>query len=104
MGLSMDEQSRPPAPPEPNLPRSHFHLTLALIFIPCGAVIAGWTLAIMDVLKGYSNKAQLTWTRLLVALVLVDSLVLASAVWLSGQMEDIQSKAEARERRTLIGV
>ncbi|MBV8879085.1 MAG: PDZ domain-containing protein, partial [Planctomycetaceae bacterium] len=98
----MDEQARPT--PDVNLPRAHFHLTLALILVPCGAVIAGWTLAIIDVLKGYSNRAQLVWMRLLVALVVVDAFVLAAVLWLGAHLEEIQKKALAAQNRPMIGV
>ncbi|HEV3028661.1 MAG TPA: CPBP family glutamic-type intramembrane protease [Planctomycetota bacterium] len=97
----MDEQSRPAD--APNLPRFHFHVTLALIIFPLGAVIGGWTLAIIDVLKGYSNRAQLTWTRLLVALVVIDALVLGSLIYLFAHLEEFQSKA-AEEKRARIGL
>jgi membrane protease YdiL (CAAX protease family) len=82
----MDEQSRTADPP--NLPRYHFHLTLALFYIPLGAVIGGWILAIVDVLKGYSNRAQLTWMRMLVALVVVDALFLGSAIYMGAHLEE----------------
>jgi membrane protease YdiL (CAAX protease family) len=100
MAVPMDEQSRPPE--EPNLPRAHFHLTLALIFFPPAAIIGGWTLAILDVLRGYANRAQLTWTRLLVGLVVVDALVVASLLWVSAHLDEFEPKADPK--RSVIGV
>ena len=88
---------------EPNLPRYHFHLTLGLIFIPFGAIIGGWTLAIVDVLKGYSSRAQLTWMRLLVALVLIDALVVGAAIYMSAHQEDFLAKT-AESRRIMLGL
>jgi membrane protease YdiL (CAAX protease family) len=96
----MDEQSR--TPEEPNLPRAHFHLTLALICFPPAAIIGGWIMAILDVLRGYSNRAQLVWSRLLVGLVVADALAAASLLWLGGHAEELQSKAELQ--RSAIGV
>jgi membrane protease YdiL (CAAX protease family) len=97
----MDQHSRPAE--EPNLPRYHFHVTLALFFIPFGAIIGGWTLAIVDVLKGYANRAQLTWTRMLVALVVVDAFVLGSAIYMGAHLEEFQAKT-AEAKRALIGL
>ncbi|HLY74388.1 MAG TPA: CPBP family glutamic-type intramembrane protease [Planctomycetota bacterium] len=97
----MDPQSRPAE--EPNLPRYHFHVTLALIFIPLGAIIGGWTLAVVDVLKGYANRAQLTWMRMLVALVVVDALVLGSVIYMGAHLEEFQSKT-ADGKRAIIGL
>lgn len=101
MALRMDEQS--PRPDSTNPARSHFHIVLALIFIPCGAVVAGWTLAIADVLKGYSSPAQLKWMRLLVALVVVDALVLASSIWMVAHLDEIQPKVTPGSR-PVVGV
>lgn len=102
MTLLMDEKSTPAE--EPNLPRIHFHLTLALILLLPANVVVGWVLAIIDVLKGYSNRAQLTWMRLLVALVVVDALVLASFLWLGTRMEELQKKGTAASARPSIGI
>jgi len=88
---------------EPNLPRYHFHLTLGLIFIPFGAIIGGWTLAILDVLKGYSSRGQLTWMRLLVALVVVDALVVGAALYMGAHQEEFLGKT-AEGKRAMIGL
>ncbi|HZE98870.1 MAG TPA: CPBP family glutamic-type intramembrane protease [Planctomycetota bacterium] len=98
----MENQSRPPEDPVPA--RAHFHLALALIFVPFG-VIAGWTLAILNVVRGHRTRAQQAWTRLLVALVAVDAVVFAGLLWMSGHVEEIQQKAEAASQpRVVIGV
>lgn len=102
MALRMDEKSTPRE--EPNLPRVHFHLTLALILLLPANVIVGWVLAIIDVLKGYSSRAQLSWMRLLVALVVVDALVLASFLWLGTRMDELQKKGAAASARPSIGI
>jgi membrane protease YdiL (CAAX protease family) len=99
MALRMDEQSPKAGPDIPA--RSHFHLTLGLIFIPFGSVIAGWTLAILDVLKGYANPAELKWTRLLVGLVLVDALVVVAVYWMAAHAKDIPQPSPPR---SVIGV
>src|SRR5258708_18025381 len=88
---------------EPNLPRYHFHLTLGLIFIPFGAIIGGWTLAIVDVLKGYSSPAQLTWMRLLVALVLIDALVVGAAIYMGAHQEEFLAKTP-ESKRVMLGL
>jgi len=100
MAPRMDEQSR--APEEPNLPRAHFHLTLALLFIPFALNIGGWIMAITDVLKGYSNRAQLVWTRLLVALVVADALLLGAFLWAKDHADELPSTAAVHRER--IGV
>jgi len=97
----MDEASGGKEPP--NLPRYHFHLTLGLIFIPFGAVIGGWTLAIIDVLKGYSSRAELTWMRLLVALVLVDALVMGAVIYMGAHQEEFLART-SDGKRAMIGL
>jgi len=97
----MDEESRPSE--EPNLPRAHFHVALAL-FIPPGGILVGWTLAVLDVVKGYTTREQLAWTRLLVALVLVDALGMGALLWGSAHLEELQPKAPPDAKRSMIGV
>ncbi len=100
MALRMDEQS--PKAVSENPARFHFHLTLGLIFIPFGSIIGGWTLAILDVLKGYANPAQLKWTRLLVGLVVVDALVVVSVYGMAASAKDL--RPPSTESRSVIGV
>jgi membrane protease YdiL (CAAX protease family) len=83
----------PPAPEEKNLVRTHFHLTLGLIFVPVVAVAVGWTLAISDVFRGYSSAAELRWMRYFVALVVMDVLVTASVIWMVANPEVIERAA-----------
>jgi membrane protease YdiL (CAAX protease family) len=94
----MDEKTPPPE--ELNLPRAHFHIALGLLVIPFGS----WVLAIMDVLRGYANRAELVWTRLLVALAAVDALVLAALLWTGAHQEELQAKVPADVNRGMIGV
>lgn len=86
MGPRMANET-PHAPP--NAPRTHFHLILAGVFFPLVSVIAGWVLAILHVVRGSETDAQLKWTRLLVALVVVDALVAASGVWIVANTDDL---------------
>jgi membrane protease YdiL (CAAX protease family) len=101
MALRMDEQSR--GDESANPVRGHVHLTLALIFLPFASVIAGWVLATLDVLKGYTSKAELKWLRLFVVLVLVDALVLISAFWMLARAKDLP-RPPSTEQPPVIGV
>jgi membrane protease YdiL (CAAX protease family) len=92
MALPMENESKAPAPEqEPHVPqRLHVHLLLGLVFIPFFSVLVGWALAPIDVLRGYRNRAELTWTRWLVALVLVDALVAGCMGWVLAHPERLQ--------------
>ena len=82
MAVEMGNETKPPGPAaeERVAPRIHFHVVLALILVPCLSAALGWILAVGDVLNAYATRAQRTWTRLLVALVLVDSRTRQSTV------------------------
>lgn len=87
--------SSPPGGDE-NPPRTHFHLVLGGVFFPLVSVIVGWTLAILHVVRGSVTEAQQKWTRLLVALVVVDAFVAAAGVWIVAHPEEMaQAQAAA---------
>jgi len=101
MTLRMHEQSR--GDDSANPARAHAHLTLALIFLPFASVLAGWILATLDVMKGYSSKAELKWMRLLVGLVLVDALVLVCASWMLARAKELP-RPPSTEPPPVIGI
>lgn len=95
MAVAMENETNAPGPaPTDALPqRTHFHIVLGLIFIPFAAVLAGWTLAVWDVLRGYESREQLRWTRWLVALVVLDALVAASVGWMMADPQRLERAA-----------
>lgn len=96
MAVPMENQSGAPAPSsgDPIPSKSHFHIVLALIVIPFVAGAVGWTLAILDVLRGYANRAQLRWMSLLVGLVVVDSLVIMGLIWTAANKDEMKRLKE----------
>ncbi len=98
MALRMDEQS---PKIESDIPsRTHVHIVLALIFVPCAAALGAWIFAIRDVFAGTANAAQRKWLRLLFALALVDTLAMASAVGMGLHQDELQPTGP----RPVIGV
>jgi membrane protease YdiL (CAAX protease family) len=91
MAVPMENQTTTPAVPQ----RAHFHITLGLILFPPAALFVGWTLAIMDVLRGYDTKEQLRWTRWLVALVVADALVAGSLGWMIAEPDKFKAPPDA---------
>jgi len=106
MGNETKEPGTPGAAGEEAVPqRNHVHLVLGLILIPYLSAALGWTLAILDVLRGYASKTQLAWTRVLVALVLVDSLFVMGLVWKGSDPEEFKRMAESLSApRSQIGI
>ena len=96
MALPMENESKAPDSEQGTVvpQQLHFHLLLGLVFIPFFSVLAGWTLALIDVLRGYRNRTELTWTRRLVALVLIDALVAACMGWMLANPERLQQPAK----------
>jgi membrane protease YdiL (CAAX protease family) len=92
MAPGMANETKEPggAPEGPVLPRLHFHIVLGMIFIPCLSAGFGWTLAVSDVLNSYATRAQRLWSRLLVALVLVDSLIVMGSLWQASNPEEFK--------------
>jgi membrane protease YdiL (CAAX protease family) len=77
----------------PVLPRIHVHVVLGLFFLPYLSAALGWLFAVIDVLNSYATRSQRLWSRLLVALVLVDSLILMGLMTL--EPEDLKTLAAA---------
>lgn len=99
----MEDETKPPVEVVPQ--RSHFHLLLGMILVPFVSAGVGWILALNDVLHGYATRMQLAWTRLLVLLVLVDSLVVMGVVWRMSNPEEFKKIAEGPSApRLRIGV
>jgi membrane protease YdiL (CAAX protease family) len=69
---------------------------LGLIYLPVLGPLVGWTLAVQDVLRGYANALELKWTRLLVALVVADALVVASGIWAVSHREELEKAKPVR--------
>jgi membrane protease YdiL (CAAX protease family) len=88
MALRMDEQS--PKAVSENPARSHFHVTLGLIYLPFVSIIVGGILAIGDVLKGGVNAAERKWTRLLAGLVLFDAMLIALVFWMAAHGKEFR--------------
>lgn len=90
---------------DPIVPKTHVHMVLGLILVPFVAAAVGWTLAILDVLRGYASRAQLNWTRILVCLVVVDSLVVMGWIWMLSHPDEIKRMTDAKEApRSQIGL
>ena len=86
-----NETSEPAAPDErPVLPRIHFHIVLGLILFPPLAAGTGWLMAVNDVLNAYATRAQRIWTRVLVALVLVDSLFVMGWIYQMSNQDEFK--------------
>jgi membrane protease YdiL (CAAX protease family) len=79
--------------PEPVPPRIHVHIVLALFFLPPFSALLGWVFAVGDVLNSYATRAQRLWSRLLVGLVLVDSLIVMGSM--ASTPEDFKRLASA---------
>ncbi len=92
MAAAVENETRAPVPEQgTSVPqRLHFHILLGLILIPFFSVFVGWTLALIDVLRGYRTREELKWTRWLVALVLIDALVAGCMGWMIANQERIQ--------------
>ncbi|HVE40798.1 MAG TPA: CPBP family glutamic-type intramembrane protease [Planctomycetota bacterium] len=91
----MANETKEPGPgaEKPVLPRIHFHIVLGLFFMPCLSAGIGWMLAVNDVLNSYATRTQRLWSRLLVALVLVDSLIVMGSM--ASGPEDFKKLAAA---------
>jgi membrane protease YdiL (CAAX protease family) len=89
----MGNETKEPVPPAqaPVLPRIHVHIVLGLIFFPWLSAAVGWMLAVGDVLHSYATRAQRLWSRLLVALVLVDSLIVMGTLWQASNPEEFKT-------------
>lgn len=97
MASAMSNETDParPAPEEPVPSRIHFHVVLGLILIPYLSAAVAWLTAILDVLRGYSNRTQLNWTRALVFLVVVDSLFVMGLVWTGEHKDELQKMQDS---------
>jgi membrane protease YdiL (CAAX protease family) len=106
MAAAMGRETSASGPPgeEQNPPRTHFHLVLGGVFFPLVSVVVGWTLAILHVIQGSLTEAQQKWTRMLVALVVVDAFVAAAGVWIVAHPEEMAQAAASATPRPRIGI
>jgi membrane protease YdiL (CAAX protease family) len=97
----MDEQSRPPG--EPVLARTHFHITLGLILVPCLLNVLGWLLVTLNIPNKSDGAEQRKWARRLFALALVDTLLLGCFILMMTMPARLSGPAPEAPR-TMVGL